>query len=135
MDHPSDLKITVKRAYEAAAASDGCRVLVDRLWPRGVAKEDLAIDAWVKEAAPSTALRKWFGKDPTKWVEFKQRYFVELDDQGEALDAVRAACSGATLTLVFGAKDEAHNNAVALQEYLERHPATHPHTTGKKVRT
>ena len=117
------LRIAVKRAYEAPTAMDGCRVLVDRIWPRGVTKEDAAIDAWVKEVAPSTSLRKWFGHDPAKWAEFKQRYFGELAEREGAVGAMLEACDGATLTLVFAAKDEEHNNAVALKEYLERYSA------------
>lgn len=118
-----NLTIAVKRAYEPAAAGDGCRVLVDRIWPRGVSKEDAAVDAWVKEVGPSTALRKWFGHEPAKWPEFKRRYFAELAERAAEVDAVLAACDGPRLTLVFGAKDEAHNNAVALKEYLEQRGA------------
>lgn len=117
------LRIAVKRAYDAPTVGDGCRVLVDRIWPRGITRKDAAIDAWVKEVAPSTSLRKWFGHDPAKWAEFKQRYLSELAERGSAVDAVLDACDGATLTLVFAAKDEEHNNAVALKEYLERHGA------------
>ncbi len=110
-----------KRAYEAPASGDGYRVLVDRMWPRGVARQALSLDAWRKDLAPSAALRKWFAHDPRKWDGFKGRYFGELDSHPEAIkDLVRQARVG-RLTLVYGAKNEKFNNAVALQEYLERH--------------
>jgi uncharacterized protein YeaO (DUF488 family) len=110
----------IKRAYEDAARGDGRRVLVDRIWPRGVSKAEAKIDQWRKEIAPSTALRKWFGHDPARWVEFKRRYFAELDAQSEALDELRKLAHGKTVTLVFGAKDTEHSQAAALKEYLER---------------
>jgi uncharacterized protein YeaO (DUF488 family) len=108
-----------KRAYEKPARGDGCRVLVDRLWPRGVSKAEAKIDHWAKELAPSTALRKWFGHDPERWPEFKRGYFAELESQGEALGELRKLARGKTVTLVYGAKDVEHNQAVALKEYLE----------------
>lgn len=110
----------IKRAYEDTTRGDGARVLVDRLWPRGVSKAEAKIDHWLKEIAPSTALRKWFGHDPARWVEFKRRYFAELDAQDEALDVLRKLARGKTVTLVFGAKDTEHSQATALKEYLER---------------
>jgi uncharacterized protein YeaO (DUF488 family) len=110
----------IKRAYEDATRSDGTRVLVDRVWPRGVSKAKAKIDHWLKEIAPSTALRKWFGHDPARWVEFKRRYFAELNAQGEALDELRKLAHGKTVTLVFGAKDTEHSQGTALKEYLER---------------
>lgn len=112
--------IQLKRAYEKPGRNDGQRVLVDRVWPRGVRKEDARIDDWAKELAPSTALRNWFGHDPEKWDEFKRRYFRELAGQPERVEDLRARADGHRLTLVFGAKDERHNNAVALKEYLEK---------------
>jgi uncharacterized protein YeaO (DUF488 family) len=114
-------QVRLKRAYDAPAKSDGCRVLVDRLWPRGVSKDELRLDDWLKEVAPSTGLRKWFGHDPAKWGAFKDRYFRELDEQSEAVARLLARGREGTLTLVFGAKDVHHNDAVALKEYLERH--------------
>jgi uncharacterized protein YeaO (DUF488 family) len=111
----------LKRAYDSAAESDGRRVLVDRLWPRGISKDELQIDDWLKEVAPSTRLRKWFGHDPAKWGAFKDRYFRELDEQSEAVERLLARGREGTVTLVFGAKDVHHNDAVALKEYLERH--------------
>ena len=114
------MTVKLKRAYEAAADADGFRVLVDRLWPRGVNKDDAAIDLWLKEIAPSDALRKWFGHETGKWPEFRTRYFKELDGLGDALAPLADACmQHDTVTLVFGAKDTEHNNAVALRDYLE----------------
>ena len=118
---PGAHAITVKRAHDAPDRSDGCRVLVDRIWPRGVSREAAALDGWIKDVAPSTELRRWFGHDPARWDEFKRRYFDELADRPGPVGEVLATCSGGTLTLVFGAKDRDHNNAVALREYLERH--------------
>lgn len=111
----------MKRAYEAPAQSDGCRVLVDGLWPRGVSKHELRLDDWLKDLAPSAELRKWFDHDPAKWDAFKDRYFRELDERSEAVERVLARGREETVTLVFGARDVHRNNAVALKEYLERH--------------
>jgi len=115
-----DIKIQLKRAYQPPAEEDGRRILVDRLWPRGISKKEAHIDFWMKSIAPSDALRKWFGHTPDKWREFKQRYFEELDrmpaEIGELLNETRHGM----VTLVFAARDETHNNAVALKEYLER---------------
>lgn len=113
-------RIELKRAYEAPSASDGHRVLVDRVWPRGVSRARLRIDLWAKDLAPSTELRRWFGHDPARWSEFQVRYFDELDGQGEAIGALSELSARETVTLVFGAKDQEHNNAVALKTYLER---------------
>jgi len=112
------LRLAVKRAYEPPASSDGQRVLVDRVWPRGVKKEALALEDWMKELAPSTKLRKWFGHDPEKWGEFRKRYFRELDARPEAVAALLQRCAKSKVTLVYGAKDSAHNQAVALKDYL-----------------
>ena len=106
--------LRLKRAYEPAAPSDGHRILVDRLWPRGVSREDAAIDEWMKEIAPSTELRKWFGHDPEKWPEFQRRYKQELRLQAELVRQIATLASHGVVTLVFGAKDEAHNDAVVL---------------------
>jgi uncharacterized protein YeaO (DUF488 family) len=114
------MAIGLKRAYDPPAKSDGRRILVDRVWPRGIAKEDLQIDAWLKDLAPSTELRKWFGHDPTKWDEFRKRYAQELEQRSEALEGLVAQARAGHVTLVFGAKDIEHNNAVALREHLER---------------
>jgi len=109
----------LKRAYEKAGQEDGARFLVERLWPRGVRKTELHVDAWLKDVAPTDALRRWFGHDPAKWEEFRKRYFAELDSHPEVLDAIRSAAHRGRVTLVYSAHDTEHNNAVALKEYLE----------------
>jgi uncharacterized protein YeaO (DUF488 family) len=113
------MSIDVKRAYDPPARSDGYRVLVDRIWPRGITKEDLKVDAWLKEVAPSTALRKWFGHDPKKWDEFRRRYARELEPHATALEQLVQRARAGHVTLVFAAKDTEHSNAVALREHLE----------------
>lgn len=110
--------IRLKRAYDSPAEEDGTRFLVDRLWPRGIKKEDLRIDGWLREVAPSDDLRKWFGHDSDSWEEFRERYFKELDKKQEALEPIREAARQGDVTLVFAAKDIEHNNAVALKAYL-----------------
>jgi uncharacterized protein YeaO (DUF488 family) len=115
------MAIRLKRAYDKPARGDGFRVLVDRVWPRGVSKADLKIDQWLKTVAPSTELRKWFGHDPAKWKEFKRRYSRELDSHAEELGSLRETAADGPLTLIFSARDERFNNAVALKEYLESH--------------
>lgn len=116
------MDIRLKRAYEAPARSDGPRILVDRIWPRGVAKEDADITHWLKGLAPSTDLRKWFGHDPDKWPGFRERYLKELqsDDASEDSAALKSVLEKhARITLVFAAKDTEHNNAVALREFIQ----------------
>lgn len=113
------MSIAVKRVYEAAHPDDGMRVLVDRVWPRGVKKEDARIDLWLKDVAPSTELRKWFGHDPEKWDEFQARYRAELEGN-EALAELRKLSRKGRLTLVYGARDEKHNNAQALRRLIAR---------------
>jgi uncharacterized protein YeaO (DUF488 family) len=110
----------LKRAYDAPAKSDGRRVLVDHIWPRGVSKGALQLEDWLKDLAPSARLRVWFGHDPAKWDAFKERYFGELDRRPEAVERLMAKSRKGTVTLVFAAKDIHHNNAVALKEYVER---------------
>jgi uncharacterized protein YeaO (DUF488 family) len=110
--------VKLKRAYERPAAGDGTRILIDRLWPRGVRKVDAAIDQWAKDIAPSTALRKWFGHDPTRWQEFHSRYAVEVHAHSEQLDRLRALARQGPITLVYSAHDEVHNDAVALRNFL-----------------
>lgn len=112
--------LRVKRAYRAARQSDGQRILVDRLWPRGLAKARLRIDHWARDLAPSDALRVWFGHDPAKWEEFRACFARELDARPEAVEDLRRRLREGPVTLVYAAKDEAHNNAVALAEYIER---------------
>lgn len=113
------MAIQVKRAYDKPQKSDGCRVLIDRIWPRGVRKEDLTLDEWLKTLAPSTELRQWFGHDPQKWDEFRNRYFQELDAHPDEIQKLRAKARKETLTIVFGSKEERFNDATALKEYLE----------------
>ena len=111
-------RISVKRVYEPASKADGFRVLVDRVWPRGVTKQRAKVDVWLKSVAPSTELRKWFDHDPRKWSGFKKRYFAELDAGPPGLDELVSRASASVLTLVFSARDEQHNQAVALRDYL-----------------
>ncbi|MHA6688581.1 DUF488 domain-containing protein [Mesorhizobium sp. A556] len=110
--------VAIKRVYEPPAEDDGQRVLVDRLWPRGLSKEKLDLALWLKEIAPSTELRKWFDHDPAKWAEFQKRFRVELDDNAEAVKELRALIAKGKVTLLYGAHDEEHNNAVVLAAYL-----------------
>ncbi|GGY78535.1 DUF488 domain-containing protein [Marinobacter zhanjiangensis] len=115
------MDVRLKRAYDAAARSDGPRILVDRIWPRGVARENADIAYWLKGLAPSTDLRKWFGHDPGKWQEFRQRYFRELtaEDASEDLGKLKNLLEEHNrITLVFSAKDTEHNNAVALRDFI-----------------
>lgn len=110
--------IAVKRIYEAPEKADGQRVLVDRIWPRGIRKEDAALTLWLKEIAPSDELRKWFGHEPERWAEFQKRYAAELDGNGEAVGQLHGLLGEGKVTLLYGAHDEARNNAVALMGYL-----------------
>lgn len=114
------MPIKLKRAYERPEEEDGRRILVDRIWPRGLSKEDAELDLWRKEIAPSDELRKWYGHDPERWEEFRERYFDELDHRGDVVDELSEIASEEVVTLVFAAKDEERNNAVALKEYLEK---------------
>ncbi len=110
--------LQIKRIYQEADPKDGLRILVDRLWPRGVSKERAHVDRWEKELAPSDELRRWFGHDPERWQEFKSRYGAELEGQGELLHELAAKAANGPVTLLYAAKDEEHNNAVVLQELL-----------------
>lgn len=110
--------IKVKRAYDPPAASDGERILVDRLWPRGLTKEKAAVDRWLRELAPSEALRVWFGHDPARWSAFNRRYAEELSQHRDLVTQLRAAARARVITLLYAAHDEAHNNAVALRAIL-----------------
>lgn len=111
-------RVQVKRVYEPAAQSDGFRVLVDRLWPRGISKERAALDLWLKEIAPSAELRRWFGHDPKRWRQFKARYRAELREHGSELALLRSRARKGSVTLLFGARDVEHNEAVVLKEIL-----------------
>lgn len=113
------MQIAVKRVYEAPSEGDGFRVLVDRVWPRGMSREHAAVDLWAKDVAPTTELRKWFGHDPAKWKEFQKQYRAELALGGQALEDLRDAVRGrAKVTLVYGAKDQDHNQALVLRDVL-----------------
>jgi uncharacterized protein YeaO (DUF488 family) len=112
-------RIAIKRVYDQPAKADGFRVLVDRVWPRGVSKEKAAVDLWMKEIGPSTGLRKWFGHKPERWDEFRKRYRAELEGKGDLLDELRSHAAKDPLTLVYSARDEAHNQAVVIREVLE----------------
>ncbi len=111
--------IRLKRVYDPSASTDGARFLVERLWPRGVKKSALRMDAWVKEAAPSDGLRRWFSHDPGKWEEFRRRYFEELAQNPAFLTPILQAARQGTVTLLYSSHDQEHNNAVALKQYLE----------------
>jgi uncharacterized protein YeaO (DUF488 family) len=111
--------VKVKRVYDKPAKSDGLRVLVDRIWPRGLKKSEARIDQWLREIAPSTSLRKWFKHDPRKWEQFKKKYAAELEEHREEVEKLARECRKRSVTLLFGAKNTAHNNALALKEYVE----------------
>lgn len=115
--------LRTKRVYEAPAADDGLRVLTDRLWPRGLSKAEAHIDLWLKDVAPSNELRKWFGHDPARWAEFQTRYMRELEQQPAraALEQLRDCLNKGRVTLLYAARDETHNNARVLQDYLQHH--------------
>lgn len=110
--------IKLKRVYENPLPNDGLRVLVDRLWPRGLTKERAAVDLWLKDVAPSTELRKWFGHDPARWKQFQTRYRKELQEKKDALQLLKQKSRGHTVTLVYGARDEEHNEALVLKQIL-----------------
>jgi uncharacterized protein YeaO (DUF488 family) len=110
--------VRLKRAYEAAEPTDGIRILVDRLWPRGVSKDEAAVDQWVKDVAPSTELRKWFGHDPGRWDEFRKRYVAELEQHPDQIKELRELVRKGPVTLVYSAHDEAHNDAVVLRDFI-----------------
>ncbi|HEY4212698.1 MAG TPA: DUF488 domain-containing protein [Steroidobacteraceae bacterium] len=110
--------VRIKRAYDPPSAKDGTRILVDRLWPRGLKKSEAAITQWLKDVAPSPELRKWFGHDPDRWVEFRRRYEKELARKTELLDALRQVARQGALTLIYAARDEQHNHALVLREKL-----------------
>lgn len=114
------MEINLKRIYEAPAKAERLRVLVDRVWPRGVSKDRARIDLWLKEIAPSTELRKWFNHDPRKWEEFKRRYSEELDAKTNAVRELLQSAHKHRVTLIYSAKDTEHNQALALKEYIEK---------------
>jgi uncharacterized protein YeaO (DUF488 family) len=125
--------IRVKRVYEPAEKIDGVRFLVDHLWPRGLKKEALHVERWIKSVSPSNDLRSWFGHEPAKWKEFQRRYFAELNEKPETWAALLAAAREQDITLVYSARDTEHNNAVALKLYLEKKLAHKPRGTSKEL--
>ena len=114
------MTIKLKRVYDKPEAGDGVRILVERLWPRGLSKENAKVDIWLKDAAPSTELRKWFSHDQSKWEEFKRRYYRELDRNRDALKQLLEIAEKGDSTFVYGSKEEKSNSAAALKEYLEK---------------
>jgi Uncharacterized conserved protein len=116
MQQPENYRFRIKRVYELPDKHDGRRILVDRLWPRGLTKEKASIDLWLKDIAPSTELRKWFDHDPGRWEEFKERYLDELKGNSEQIELLKQELDKGIVTLVYGAKDEEHNQAVVIQE-------------------
>lgn len=114
------MKIKIKRVYDEAKKEDGKRILVDRLWPRGLTKTRAKVDLWLKEISPSTALRRWFGHEPSKWADFKRRYSAELERNRDQVALLKQEIAAGKVTLIYGAKDQEHNAAVVLKEFLER---------------
>lgn len=126
--------IRLKRVYEPPSQEDGLRILVDRLWPRALKRDAAKIDLWLKDIAPGTALRQWFGHDPERWTEFERRYRRELAERPEAVAALRALVkANKRLTLLFAAKDSDHNNAVALKNFLGRRTAPRAHSAARRA--
>jgi uncharacterized protein YeaO (DUF488 family) len=125
--------IRVKRVYEPPEKTDGVRFLVDHLWPRGLKKEALHVERWIKSVSPSNELRSWFGHEPAKWKEFQRRYFAELNEKPETWAVLLEAAREKEITLVYSARDTEHNNAVALKSYLEKKLAHKPRSKAKKL--
>ena len=119
-EQENKMKIKIKRVYEKPSKDDGMRILVDRLWPRGLTKQKAAVDLWLKDIAPSTELRKWFAHDPKKWTEFRKKYLQELKENKEQISIIKDHLKQGAVTLVYGARDEEHNEAQVLEELLNR---------------
>ena len=115
------MQVRIKRVYEPPEPRDGTRILIDRLWPRGLTKDRARVDVWRKDIAPSASLREWFGHDPAKWEEFQKRYWKELEEKKEAVQLLKQKSKQGTVTLVYAARDEEHNGALALKRFLEGH--------------
>ena len=126
------MKLKIKRVYEKPDKDDGIRILVDRLWSRGLTKEKAKVDVWLKDIAPSTTLRKWFGHDPKKWGKFQRKYFAELNTRPDAWEPILKAAKRGAITLLYSSHDTEHNNAVALKGYLEA-KLTHASARGASV--
>jgi uncharacterized protein YeaO (DUF488 family) len=122
--------VHIKRVYEAPAKDDGIRILVDRIWPRGLSKQRAAVDTWIKEIAPTSTLRSWFGHDPQRWPEFRERYFKELGSSADAVSRLVALMSDGPVTLLFAARDTERNNASVLAEYIKSRKPEHVRPTG-----
>jgi uncharacterized protein YeaO (DUF488 family) len=114
------MAVEFKRVYEEPSTSDGTRILVDRLWPRGLTKEKAKIDVWLKDIAPTTELRKWFNHEPNKWPEFQKRYWTEISNNTDILSTLKRYLANGKVTIVYGAKDEEHNDAVVIKQYLNK---------------
>lgn len=114
------MNIKIKRVYEKPSEEDGFRILVDRLWPRGLTKEKAAVDLWLKNIAPTTELRKWFGHEPEKWNDFKKKYLAELKENKDAVSILKDQVKRGRSTLLYGAKDETHNEALVLKDFIEK---------------
>jgi uncharacterized protein YeaO (DUF488 family) len=127
--------IAIKRVYDAVSSADGTRLLIERLWPRGVKKASLKIEDWIKDVAPSTELRQWFNHDPAKWDEFRRRYFAELKTHPDAWQPIIEAAQRGTVTLIYSSHDTEHNNAVALEAFLEAHLPKKPGIARKPEKT
>lgn len=115
------MEIATQRIYDAPRKKGGYRVLVDRLWPRGLKKDEVQIDLWLKDIAPSDTLRKWFAHEPAKWTKFKQRYFKELEDKQDLVEQLIDGAKGRPIVLLYGTRDPEHNQAVALKQYMDKH--------------
>jgi len=115
------IRIKIKRIYDPPSPQDGFRILVDRLWPRGLSKEKAKVDLWLRDIAPSNELRKWYGHDPNKWTEFKKKYLGEIGEKKEEFELLRKKAREGTVTFLFSSKEEKLNNAAALKEFVERH--------------
>ncbi len=113
-------KLLLKRVYEETSKADGYRILVDRIWPRGIKKSEANIDLWLKEIAPSNELRKWFDHDPNKWIQFRAKYNKELKNKDEELNIIKQRLKKSTVTLLFGAKDKEHNQAIVLLKFIQK---------------
>jgi uncharacterized protein YeaO (DUF488 family) len=114
------MNIKIKRVYEQPAKDDGMRILVDRLWPRGLTKKKASVDLWLKDIAPSTELRKWFAHDPDKWKRFRARYQTEIRNNHDLIKALKRKAREGTITLIYGARDQKHNEALVLKQFLEK---------------
>lgn len=114
------MNIKIKRVYEHPEKDDGMRILVDRLWPRGLTKKKASVDLWLKDIAPSTELRKWFGHDPDKWKRFRARYQTEIRNNHDLIKALKQKATEGTITLIYGARDQKHNEALVLKQFLEK---------------